>query len=333
MFPSSSAALAQTLRTYRRGPFDDISNKLVIAQNEFLRTTPLSSPNGSTTAWGSLAYGAGLFVALGAATNNGNYYTSPDGITWTLRTLAQPLLANGIIFANSQFVAVGQGSNAATSPDGITWTSRTLATGATWLGLAYGGSSNLYVAVGTSTCNTSPDGVTWTLRAGPSSMTSLAFGNSIFVTGVQNNNVNYFTSADGITWTARASMPLGQWANAPIVFGNGAFFVLGKDGMLATSTDGLTWTTRGFVSSLIAGVNYAWTSLVWTGRMFIATHALGTFCATSPDGVTWTVRPMSPALIVSLAAANNTVVGVGGTGGVGPYGVVLNTSYGAVTCE
>jgi hypothetical protein len=49
-----------------------------------------------------------------------------------------------------------------TSPDGITWTERTLATG-TWVGLAYSTYDQLWLAVGTGAgVYSSPDGITWT---------------------------------------------------------------------------------------------------------------------------------------------------------------------------
>jgi len=49
-----------------------------------------------------------------------------------------------------------------TSPDGITWTERTVATG-TWVGIAYSTFDQLWLAVGTGAgVYSSPDGITWT---------------------------------------------------------------------------------------------------------------------------------------------------------------------------
>ena len=87
--------------------------------------------------YNSMAYGAGLFVAVGGSSTNTNttsYSTSPDGTTWTSRSsLPVSLNWKSITYANGYFVAVGQDSSGAaittgvaTSTDGLTWTSRTI---------------------------------------------------------------------------------------------------------------------------------------------------------------------------------------------------------------
>lgn len=82
--------------------------------------------------------------------------TSPDGITWTVRTA--PILDwFGITYGGGLFVAVGNtGTNnrVMTSPDGITWTSRTTpnspstGTDPNWRSVTYG--NGRFVAVGAS---------------------------------------------------------------------------------------------------------------------------------------------------------------------------------------
>ena len=83
--------------------------------------------------------------------------TSPDGITWTIRTSAADNSWNGVTYGNGLFVAVagtGTGNRVMTSPDGITWTIRTSAADNWWQGVTYG--NGLFVAVagaGTGTGN------------------------------------------------------------------------------------------------------------------------------------------------------------------------------------
>ena len=92
-----------------------------------------------------MAYGAGLFVAVGY---NGKTATSPDGITWTARTndFGTSIIL-GVTYGAGLFVAVGYDGKTATSPDGITWTARTNDFGTTTIySVAYG--AGLFVAVG-----------------------------------------------------------------------------------------------------------------------------------------------------------------------------------------
>lgn len=116
--------------------------------------------------WVAVAYGAGLFVALSKTLSNGAIITatSPDGITWTQRSM--PALATGnpspnaLTYANGLFVAVGYGDNSAaacaTSLDGINWVQRTgLDVAKNWNAVTYGVSST-FVAVGDGVGATGP---------------------------------------------------------------------------------------------------------------------------------------------------------------------------------
>ena len=60
--------------------------------------------------WRSVTYGSGMFVAVGAnnLTNDPAIMTSPDGITWTIRTVPETAHWNSVTHANGMFVAVGQ---------------------------------------------------------------------------------------------------------------------------------------------------------------------------------------------------------------------------------
>lgn len=90
--------------------------------------TNVPVPNGWAGGATSIAYGAGLFVALagGAAAVE----TSPDGITWTNRPLGGPSGTwEEIMFSVELglFIVLGTAApdKILTSPDGITWTLRT----------------------------------------------------------------------------------------------------------------------------------------------------------------------------------------------------------------
>jgi len=66
--------------------------------------------------------------------------TSPDGITWTLRTSAADngwtaIAWNGTVFAAVSFAR----ATVMTSPDGITWTTRVSTTATLWQHIAWNG--------------------------------------------------------------------------------------------------------------------------------------------------------------------------------------------------
>ena len=140
------------------------------------------------TAWTSVTYGNGLFVAVADFGTDNRVMTSPDGITWTSRTSAADNEWRSVTHGNGLFLAVsssGSGNRVMTSPDGITWSSRTSAADNLWHSVTYG--NGLFVAVAvTGTGNrvmTSPDGITWSSRnsAADNIWMSVAYGNGLFV--------------------------------------------------------------------------------------------------------------------------------------------------------
>jgi len=84
--------------------------------------------------WASVAYSAGLFVAVASGTGD-QVMTSPDGETWTGRTAAAANAWLSVTYSAGLFVAVAASGakRVMTSPDGITWTIRTSAAANAWL--------------------------------------------------------------------------------------------------------------------------------------------------------------------------------------------------------
>lgn len=129
---------------------------------------------------------------------------SSDGINWTglgATSVALMYQANGVVFANNQFIAVGSsGSNSfATSPDGINWTGR-----------------------GTNVLDAR----------------DIAYGNGIFATvGRQSGDGYVYTSIDnGVTWISKGSKF--SYIGSCIAYGNGRWMIGGGDtNQLAYSDD------------------------------------------------------------------------------------------------
>lgn len=119
---------------YGGGQFVAISGSSAIA----LPPLAATSPDGITWTqqtvpnqlWNSVAYGAGLYVAV-AIDTSGTIITSPDGVTWTSHSVPAAINAFRVRFLGGQFVVTlfdvpGEtGQVILTSPDGLTWTQQT----------------------------------------------------------------------------------------------------------------------------------------------------------------------------------------------------------------
>lgn len=203
------------------------------------RTLVTSGSGGTSTPTNSVAYGAGVYV-IAYATSNSLYYSSNlQSFTATTSAVSS---CNKVIFANSQFVAVGN-NVLYTSPDGITWTSRTSPTNINYQDVIY--ANSLYVAFGTTVAGnlaTSSDGITWTSRSvGSGNITQVIYAGGLFVAATTGG---VYTSSDGLTWTLRTTGLIA--ANVVSVGYIGTTYYAGTtaNGYYATSTDGVTWTLK-----------------------------------------------------------------------------------------
>jgi len=265
--------------------------------------------------WAKVVYGAGLFVAC-ATTATNQVMTSPDGVTWTKRTLPTTsqwyaLHWNGTIFV---LVAMFE-TKALTSSDGITWTQHTCQPcpyGQAWIDATY--AAGLFVAVGGSQnyFQTSPDGITWTQRTVPNSdaWMNVAYGGSIFVALSFGLSGHYLlTSTNGTSWTARTlPAPLRTiWVD--LIYAAGLFVAVANRDTpgyrVMTSPDGINWTARATPADLL------WQSVVHDGADFIAVSFDDGQAMTSPDGVAWTLRTGPGHACRSLAYGGGVIVALG----------------------
>ena len=235
-------------------------------------------PSTATAAFYEVRYLNGIFIAVGAS---GTIVTSTDGTNWVFRAnpnnnnnysvafgngnyvistalglvyssdlinwVVSPTntgIFNRVIFANSLFIAVGNGGLCYSSPDGITWTSRSAGANGFYDVIF---ANNIFVAVGANgNCYSSPDGITWTSRsAGSTRLNNIIFANGLFVTVGDNSTI--YTSPDGITWTVRVAAA--TFEALYFTCWNGSNYIsVGAAGIYYTSPDGITWTKNFDVS-------------------------------------------------------------------------------------
>ncbi len=220
-----------------------------------------SLPTTTSPQWWDVCWAKKLKLYCAICGNSTNIATSPDGITWTLRTLPASLNWRAVCWLEEKeiFVALAYGTSTyATSIDGITWTSRTMPVSANWTDLCWAASAGAAgilcaVAQDSSIAATSADGITWTQRTLPTS-----------------------SGWTAIEWSPKLNL------FCAIAYGST---------VAATSPDGISWIQR----TLPAASSY-WASISWGEEQalfcIVARGPSSTFAATSADGITWTVQTL-----------------------------------------
>lgn len=211
------------------------------------------------------------FVAV-ASDGTNRVMTSIDGVTWLPFAAASASTWLSVVWVDelSLFVAVGTGC-CMTSPDGETWTSRTVpsAGGEIWRHVAWSPSLNLLVAVaslGTERLITSPNGVTWTNRtpAEANQWWSVAWSPTleVFLAVADSGSNRVMMSSNGITWTS-ASIDANSWRRVIWVDEQECFIALAADGThrVAVSYDGEEWT------GYSAAEANTWGRIVWAPEL------------------------------------------------------------------
>ncbi|GHO96318.1 hypothetical protein KSF_063660 [Reticulibacter mediterranei] len=244
----------------------------------------------------AVAWSGSLFVAVGGTYDTGNgvgdavstgvILTSPDGHTWTLQHVANLPYLTDVIWAHSEFVAVGHvthNSVVFASPDGHTWTnlnaqfaSSVDANFSSFTKIIWAGSQ--FVVLGFfSRIYTSPDGHIWTTRSDGTSgdVGDLTWSGSQFVAVGIGGTI--LTSPDAITWTPRRTSSSSSLNS--VTWANSQFVAVGQ--AILTSHDGIAWTSQN-VSHL-----FNLTDVIRAGSQFVAVGWGGQILA-SPDAITWT---------------------------------------------
>lgn len=223
--------------------------------NDTIITVPVGGDAAKLTkSYSSVAYGDGVFVAVGS------YKFRWDGMNWSeqlsqtvggatkwLRAIAYGTVGVGGPNAPKRFglfVAVGDAGTIVTTRDGVTWATNNSGTTDTFRAIAYG--NQRFVAITESMKTfTSTDGVNWTPAVALTTATirALTFGNNVFV-GVLSSPNKVVKSSDGASWTELTSTGLAISLINSINYSFDTFVAVGGTGSIYTSVDGVAWAKR-----------------------------------------------------------------------------------------
>ncbi len=184
-----------------------MKNTILNSPDGTIWTSRFSPPAGSNIGFYSIAWSGNGFVAAGFDFNGSKtaIFNSTDGNIWTENTygVADGII-NTVIWANNQYVAVGQANGIPiilTSTDGLSWANKSNAIafgkGVSLSDITWTGSK--YVAVGSGLTATSSDGTIWIVNDNISwEATGVAWsGNRLMATG---NLGEIYSSTDGLNW-------------------------------------------------------------------------------------------------------------------------------------
>lgn len=331
--------------------------KPYVAPSPSMPTMPPAGGRGDswdnlTARYTSVAYGNGMYVAVGAG---GLIKTSTDGVTWTPRPSGTEGNLWKVIYGGGKFVAVSDYRQILTSTDGIQWNIipvRDVMYGVAWSGTQY-------LAVGFAGLFTSPDAVTWTDQ------------NPMGANGAQTYNSAYYD----VAWTGNQFIVVGEGAyksytmpslpgflgltNFPagnylglnnsstqlftaVAYKAPSTIVVATNLGMFTSTDGgATWavpasanttswwqdvTYNATLGKFIAVGGKGYSKALMNNRVLgTAAFAANQIIATSPDGLTWTSQTSSSTNALSGVTSNTTT---GEIVAIGDGGTVLKSTDG-----
>ncbi len=236
------------------------------------RSNPLSSSTRlRDVVW---AAGLGLFVAVG---NSGAILTSPNGTTWTNRSVFGAGNFSAIVWTGTKLIA--SGDKTFTSTNGTAWTFMSQQGRHDRLSELADG----YLYAGTSR---SADGISWSyspdfeVDVGTLGC-EIKLGGGVYLGPTFGGRL--VRSTNGVNWTTIFTPGSTNWLRS-VAWSNTAsrWVTVGDGGIIKTSDDaGITWVTRS------SGTTRNLSAVHWTGVNFIASGAVNTFLRSS-DGISWT---------------------------------------------
>ena len=131
-----SNEIPSTSALWINSTYDPINNNFILTSNTSSQVAIIKFQNGNVkdvtystlpayANWKGIAYGANIIVA--ATDNSGSCATSPDGLTWTVRSFSGQIVpCSSLEYLNNEFIIIGNrqygaGMNVMTSSNGIYW--------------------------------------------------------------------------------------------------------------------------------------------------------------------------------------------------------------------
>lgn len=204
--------------SYRDIAYSPSLNRLVAVGNNVVSYGTFDGWNSATPAepnilWNSVCWSPALnlFVAVADTFHTENVMTSPDGITWTLRTDSSVKGGASVCWSPELaiFVAVGE-QTVSWSSDGNYWNTPAFPAG-TWRSVAWSSDLKMFVAVSYQSVNAiivSHDGIRWDAVQAPNhtlpEFVKVAYdpGKKQFIITLSSYmTVGGLTSTDGYSWT------------------------------------------------------------------------------------------------------------------------------------
>ena len=325
----------------------DTSAKFVAIRNGASATSAYSTVANLSSSWtagntlasktdmAALAYGGGIYVAVGGTSGTASAASSTDGITWTDRSSAITALSGGsygaITYGNGVFIATNNGGiTTSYSTNGVTWTAggNLPNVGSNyWTNVAYG--NGRFVAVqgnggaSTSVAYSIDKGATWTaVPAGIGSSqtwTRVKYAQGMFV-AIASGTQYCATSPDGIVWTVRTTgMPSSSNWKA-LTFGNPGGVPTWAAISNTSGTTGASIVTGATTAGRVRVVSNVITEIRMTEPG--SAYPKGTITAVT-GGATDTVSTSDTTNLTNLQPIEFT--------GLDAYGLTTNTTYYIVT--
>ena len=242
------------------------SGKIHVTSNFFNWTTIINTDVALTNVCYFLQ---GLFIIC-PQTGVDYVLTSPDGSTWTERTIPQTMTIRSLASDGTTIIGASRSSGQyIKSTDGITWTN-TANVSSINSGVYLHYANNLWMAVGTGTAYaTSTNGSTWTNRTHTGTLVgdgNVCWNGSVWFMNMQvswssSSQKIGIKSTDGISWT-QINLPDGDYFTSTYYWGTKSCYVfdgkiliwsVGGGGWFESSNNGSAWTR---VNAGVSGTSY-----------------------------------------------------------------------------
>jgi hypothetical protein len=262
--------------------------------------------------WASMAYGAGVWVAMPSGGNIGGYSTTAS--TWTSTTLPLASTWTCVTYGNGYFVALSSSTTTGiySNSRGLGWRTFTMPSNVPWSSIAYSNGTFVAIASGYNVAayatNFTRGAVSFTASTLPSSSTwsNLAVGvtqvagtpSTVFVTLASGTNTGAYSINFGASWLTMTLPATAVWSS--VAWGNNRFVAISNSSGTNPiySFDGINW----YQSPITA---YG-TSITCGQGTFLVLTPSTTTAYTSESGLDWGTRQVTGDAYGAVAFGLNT---------------------------